>query len=148
MQIDTEIKVSFQTSIGDSFQDNEDAEVIGEQIEEHIKDFCEEHHIDRQDVQIVEPQLYKVVEVEEFARCLKLIKVRMNEEIKLCNELKEVLLNLTIKERSDLIAMAFTHDIESIRRMVRSKWLIEFYEEVLFKWIITNIDERIKEAEK
>lgn len=40
MQIDTEIKATIRTTLGDSFEDDISKEEIDNAVEEHIKDFC------------------------------------------------------------------------------------------------------------
>lgn len=51
--METEIQVKYNTHLGDSFDDDEDPQVIKELIEEHIQEYCEEHKIDRNDVTVI-----------------------------------------------------------------------------------------------
>ncbi len=50
MEVETEIKVEYTTTLGDSFEDDETEETKEKLIEEHIKDYCEEHNLNRNDV--------------------------------------------------------------------------------------------------
>lgn len=52
--ITTKIKIEFETTLSNTFNDGEDADVIGEQIEEAIQDYCNLHMIKRKNVSIVE----------------------------------------------------------------------------------------------
>lgn len=70
------------------------------------------------------------------------------EEIRTGERLKKILLGFTKKERADLVASVFIHNMDVMERMVKKKWLIEFYEEVMFGSIISNIDERIKQLKE
>lgn len=48
--IETELKIDFNTIIGDEFEDGTPKEEMKEMIETHIKDWCDEHGIERTDV--------------------------------------------------------------------------------------------------
>lgn len=50
MDIETELKIDFNTIIGDEFDDETSKEEMKESIEEHIQDWCNEHKIERSDV--------------------------------------------------------------------------------------------------
>lgn len=52
-QIETEIKVCFITTLGDNFPDDMTESEQEELIEQHIKDYCKEHDLDRNDVEII-----------------------------------------------------------------------------------------------
>lgn len=53
MQIETEIEVKFRTTLGDSFDDDEDKNVMEALIEQHIQDFANEHNIDKDCIKII-----------------------------------------------------------------------------------------------
>ena len=53
MQIETEIRVCYITTIGDNFSKDATEKEREELIEQHIRKFCEEKGIDRFDVEIV-----------------------------------------------------------------------------------------------
>lgn len=54
MQIETELKISFTTTIGDDFGDETpDKEEIEDAVKTHIEDYCKEHNIDFCDIKIV-----------------------------------------------------------------------------------------------
>lgn len=72
----------------------------------------------------------------------------IQEDIKTGERLKNLLLNFTEKERSDLVSKSFIHDLASIRRMIKRKWLMDFYEKVMFGILISKIDEKISGGKK
>ncbi len=53
MEIETWFKVEFEDSIGDNFEENTTEEDRKSLIEEHVKDYCKEHKIDRGSVTII-----------------------------------------------------------------------------------------------
>ncbi len=53
MHIETELKIDFNTIIGDEFEDKTPIEEMKEGIEQHIQDWCDEHDIDRTDVNYI-----------------------------------------------------------------------------------------------
>jgi len=75
---------------------------------------------------------------------------KIQEEIKIGKELKKVLSNLTGRERISLLAAAFDFRdcIDVIERLMKHRWLINFYEKVLIEWIILNVDDKINALEK
>jgi len=53
MQVETRIKVSYITTLGDHF-DSEISEKDREELtEQHIRDYCKEHALNRNDVKIL-----------------------------------------------------------------------------------------------
>jgi len=50
MHIETELKIDFNTTIGDTFDEETSKEDMKGSIEQHIQDFCNEHGIERSDV--------------------------------------------------------------------------------------------------
>ena len=53
MQVETRIKVSYITTLGDHFDCEITEKDKGELIEQHIKDYCKEHALNRNDVKIL-----------------------------------------------------------------------------------------------
>lgn len=53
MQIETEIEIKFRTTLGDYFEDDTDEETIKALVEQHIQDFCNEHHIERTEIKTI-----------------------------------------------------------------------------------------------
>lgn len=56
MEIETCFKVEYEDCIGDHFPDDMHAEDINKLIEEHLKDYCKEHKIDRSCITIINKQ--------------------------------------------------------------------------------------------
>ena len=77
-------------------------------------------------------------------------KINKIQEIKIGKELKKVLSNLTGRERTSLLAAAFDFSdcIGVIERLIKHRWLMNFYEKVLIEWIILNVDDKINALEK
>ena len=53
MHIETEIEIRYTDTLGDTFPDDFTKEDIKALREEHIKDYCREHHIDRDCVKVI-----------------------------------------------------------------------------------------------
>ena len=53
MIIETDIKVSYKTVLGDSFYSKISKRALAELIEKHIQDYCEEFNIGREDITII-----------------------------------------------------------------------------------------------
>lgn len=47
MMVETYFKVAYEDCIGDDFDEKESKKVIAELIEEHLKEYCREHKLER-----------------------------------------------------------------------------------------------------
>ncbi len=53
MAIETRFKIEFEDYISDNFEDDTPEEEMKALIEEHLRDYCREHNIDREHIRLL-----------------------------------------------------------------------------------------------
>ena len=60
MRIETEVKISYKTVLGDHFDSKIGKKVVGDLIEKHVQDYCKEHGLSREDIKILRQKVISI----------------------------------------------------------------------------------------